>query len=296
MAADPEVTEFLRTRRARITPQSAGLPAYGGNRRVPGLRREEVAMLAGVSVDYYVRLERGNLAGASDSVLDALAVALQLDPAERDHLHDLARASGPPRKASRPSAPSVRPTVQLILDSISSPAWVRNGRLDHLAHNRASRALYAPMLLSAERPVNTARFVFLDPAGREYFPDWDKAAADCTALLRMEAGRHPRDAALTQLIGELSTRSEEFRTLWARHDVTFHRSGRKRIFHPAVGVLDLEFEGMELPSDPDLTLLVYAVQPGSPTADKIALLELWADEQEALGAGYSSPAGGWVRK
>jgi len=253
-------------------------------------------MLAGVSVDYYVRLERGNLAGASDSVLDSLATALQLDPAERDHLYDLARASGPQTKASRPSATVVRPVVQRILESISAPAWVRNGRLDHLAHNRASRALYAPMLTSAERPVNTARFVFLDPAGREYFPDWDKAAADVTALLRMEAGRRPRDAALTQLIGELSTRSEPFRALWARHDVAFHRSGRKRIHHPAVGTLDLEFEGMTLPSDPDLTLLVYAVDPGSAVADKLAILEMWADEQEALGADYSSPAGGWLRK
>ncbi|MGC4174863.1 helix-turn-helix transcriptional regulator [Demequina sp.] len=296
MPADPAVTEFLRTRRARISPQDAGLPAYGGNRRVPGLRREEVAMLAGVSVDYYVRLERGNLSGASDSVLDSLATALQLDPAERDHLYDLARASGPARSAPKQTATTLRPTVQRILDSISAPAWVRNGRLDHLAHNRASRALYAPLLMSGERPVNTARFVFLDPAGTEYFPDWAKAAADVTALLRMEVGKRPRDPALTQLIGELSTRSEEFRRLWARHDVTFHRSGRKRIYHPAVGILELELEGMELPSDPDLTLLVYAVEPGSAVADKLALLEIWADEQEALGADYSSPAGGWVRK
>ncbi|WP_062202037.1 helix-turn-helix transcriptional regulator [Demequina salsinemoris] len=279
-----EITDFLRSRRARITPQQAGLPAFGGNRRVPGLRREEVAMLAGVSVDYYVRLERGNLAGASESVLDALGQALQLDDAERDHLYDLARAAGPAssRSKARPAS-TVRPTIQAILDSISAPAWVRNGRLDHLAHNRASRALYSPLLDSPERPTNTARYVFLDEGSREFFVDWDQAAADVTALLRMEAGKRPRDKALTQLIGELSTRSEAFRTLWARHDVTFHRSGRKRLKHPAVGVLDLEFEGMELPSDPDLTLLVYAVTPGTPTADQLTLLQHWADEREAQG-------------
>lgn len=249
-------------------------------------------MLAGVSVDYYVRLERGNLAGASDGVLDALATALQLDPAERDHLYDLARASGRARAAR--SVPTViRPTIQRILDSMTAPAWVRNGRLDHLAHNRASLALYAPLLTSEERPVNTARFVFLDQASREFFVDWGKASADVTSLLRMEVGKRPRDPALTQLIGELSTRSEEFRVLWARHDVTFHRSGVKRIKHPAVGVMDLEFEAMELPSDPDLTLVVYAVEPGSATADNLQLLELWASEQVG---GYSSSTGGWLRK
>lgn len=292
MADREAVTEFLRTRRARLSPGAAGLPAYGGNRRVPGLRREEVAMLAGVSVDYYIRLERGNLAGASDSVLDSLATALQLDAAERDHLYDLARASGH-AKPSRPSATVVRPVIQHILDSISAPAWVRNGRLDHLAHNRASRALYAPLLASRERPVNTARFIFLDPTSSDFFVDWDRAAADVTALLRMEVGKHPRDAALTQLIGELSMRSELFRELWARHDVTFHRSGRKRLQHPAVGILELDFEGMELPSDPDLTLLIYAVPPGSAIADKLALLEHWADEFTELGD--AAPSGGWVR-
>lgn len=250
-------------------------------------------MLAGVSVDYYVRLERGHLSGASDSVLDSLATALQLDPAERTHLFDLARASGPAR-ATRTSPTAVRPTIQRILDSISAPAWVRNGRLDHLAHNRASRALYAPLLASQERPANTARFVFLDPASREFFVDWERAAADVTALLRMEAGRRPRDAPLTRLVGELSTRSEVFRTLWARHDVSFHRSGSKRLSHPAVGVIDLEFEGMELPSEPDLTLLVYAVEPESVTADKLQLLEHWLGEQGPLD--HSSPTGGWVRK
>ncbi|WNM28501.1 helix-turn-helix transcriptional regulator [Demequina capsici] len=280
-----EVTEFLRTRRARISPQDAGLPAFGGNRRVPGLRREEVAMLAGVSVDYYVRLERGNLAGASDSVLDALANALRLDDAERAHLFDLARAAGPgsSRASARPPAGVVRPQIQAILDSISAPAWVRNGRLDHLAHNRASQALYAPLLDSPERPTNTARYVFLDESSRDFFVDWHQAAADVTALLRMEAGKRPRDKALTQLVGELSTRSDEFRALWARHDVKFHRSGAKRLRHPAVGVMELEFEGMELPSDPDLTLLVYAVTAGTPVADQLELLQHWADEREAAG-------------
>ena len=286
MADRAEITEFLRIRRARLTPSQAGLPAYGGNRRVEGLRREEVAMLAGMSVDYYIRLERGNLSGASDSVLDSLGTALQLDEAERRHLYDMARvtkpASGRVRSAKAP-ATALRPTVQRILDSFTAPAWVRNSRLDHLGHNRASRALYSPLLASQAKPTNTARFVFLDDASREFFVDWDKAAADVTALLRLEAGRRPHDSGLTTLVGELSTRSEAFRTLWARHDVSFHRTGSKRLRHPAVGVVELEFEAMELPSDPDLTLLVYAVEPGTLAGDSLELLAHWADDQERQG-------------
>ncbi|MBT2227708.1 helix-turn-helix transcriptional regulator [Nonomuraea sp. NEAU-A123] len=277
-----EIQAFLSSRRARLTPQQAGLPAFGGNRRVKGLRREEVAMLAGVSVDYYVRLERGNLAGASDSVLDSLARALQLDEAERDHLFDLARRSGPRTTAPRKSAARrVRPSLQQILDAITdAPAWIRNDRHDLLAANRMARALYSPMLADPRRPANTARFVYLDPASQQFFTDWNKAADDIAAILRSEAGRNPHDKALTELIGELSTRSETFRRRWADHNVRFHRTGVKRLHHPAVGDLELNFEAMTLLSDPGLTLLVYTAAPGTPSADSLRLLSTWAATQD----------------
>ncbi len=249
-----EIREFLATRRARITPEQAGLPAYGGNRRVSGLRREEVALLAGVSVDYYVRMERGNLSGASDSVLDGVARALQLDEAERDHLFDLARAAVPaPARQRRPRQAGVTASVQQVIDAISeAPAWVRNARHDMLAANRLARALYAPLLAESRRPANNARFVYLDPASRDFFTDWDRAADDIAAMLRSEAGRNPYDKQLTALIGELSTRSEDFRTRWAAHNVRFHRTGHKKLHHPVVGDLDLNFEAMEnCPPPPD---------------------------------------------
>ncbi|MEO3857958.1 helix-turn-helix transcriptional regulator [Acrocarpospora sp. B8E8] len=277
-----EIQAFLSSRRARLTPEQAGLPAFGGNRRVKGLRREEVALLAGVSVDYYVRLERGNLAGASDSVLDGLARALHLDEAERDHLFGLARRSGLRTAAPRRTAARrVRPVLQQVLDAITdAPAWIRNDRHDLLAANRMARALYSPMLADPRRPANTARFLYLDPASRRFFTDWDKAADDIAAILRSEAGRNPHDKALTELIGELSTRSETFRRRWADHNVRFHRTGVKRLHHPAVGDLELNFEAMALPSDPGLTLIVYTAAPGTPSADSLRLLSTWAATQD----------------
>ncbi|MEV4051172.1 helix-turn-helix domain-containing protein [Amycolatopsis sp. NPDC049688] len=275
-----EIKEFLSSRRARITPEQAGLPAYGGNRRVKGLRREEVALLAGVSVDYYVRMERGSLAGTSDGVLDALAAALQLDEAERDHLFHLARQSGVPRRR-RPAA-AVRPALQQVLDAITdAPAWICNGRYDVLATNHLARALYSPVLADTRRPANTARFVYLDPEAAEtFFVDYDRIAADVAAKLRMEAGRNPHDEALIALVGELSTRSELFRQRWASHDVRLHRSGRKRLHHPVVGRLDLDVESMELPAEPGLLLNVYTAPTGTAAADGLALLASWAAGQE----------------
>ena len=225
-----DVRDFLVTRRAKITPQQAGLTLYGGNRRVPGLRREEVAMIAGVSADYYTRLEKGNLSGVSDGVLDAIAGALQLDEAERLHLFDLARAANasPARAARRHSQQQLRPGVQLILDGMTDiPAFVRNGRLDILGVSALGRALYSPVFSGPARAVNLARFQFLDPAARDFYPEFADSARTTVALLRTEAGRDPFNASLTGLIGELSTRSEEFRSLWAAHDVRLHRSGRK---------------------------------------------------------------------
>jgi transcriptional regulator with XRE-family HTH domain len=273
-----EIREFLASRRGKLTPQQAGLPAFGGNRRVPGLRREEVALLAGVSVDYYTRLERGDLKGVSASVLDALARALQLDAAERTHLFDLARTANATARTRRQPAPQrVRPGVQRVLDAMTgAPAWVRNGRADFLAANRLGYALYAPVFDSPVRPANTARFTFLDPRATDFYIDWERIANDMVGVLRAEAGRNPYDRGLTDLIGELSTRSEEFRTRWAAHDVRFHRTGFKQLHHPVVGDLDLTYEAMELPSDPGLTLLVYTAEAASSTQDALNLLASWA--------------------
>jgi transcriptional regulator with XRE-family HTH domain len=281
-----QVREFLASRRERISPAQAGLPAYGGgNRRVKGLRREEVALLAGVSIDYYVRMERGNLSSASDSVLEGVANALQLDEAERAHLFDLARASQPASPRQRRSRTSgVTAGIQQILDAISdAPAWVRNARHDMLAANQLARALYAPVLADARRPANNARFIYLDPTAREFFADWDRAADDIAAMLRSEAGSSPHDRQLIELIGELSTQSNEFRTRWAAHNVRFHRTGHKRIRHPVVGTLDLDFEAMELPAHPGLTLLAYTAAAGTPTADSLKVLASWAATAEQTG-------------
>ncbi|MET7359749.1 helix-turn-helix transcriptional regulator [Streptomyces sp. NPDC005562] len=289
-----EIREFLSSRRARITPERAGLPAYGRNRRVKGLRREEVALLAGVSVDYYVRLERGSLAGASDGVLDALASALQLDEAERDHLFHLARQSGAPGgPRRRKPAVAVRSSLQQVLDAISdAPAWIADGRYDVLAMNQLARALYSPMLADPRRPANTARFVYLDPeAAGEFFVDHDRIAGDVAAKLRMEAGRNPHDEGLIALVGELSTRSELFRQRWASQDVRLHRSGRKRLRHPVVGRLDLDVESLELPAEPGLHLIVYTAPAGTPTADNLALLASWAATQQPLATEFEAHDG-----
>jgi transcriptional regulator with XRE-family HTH domain len=272
-----EIREFLASRRARITPRQAGLSAYGGHRRVPGLRREEVALLAGVSVDYYTQMERGNLGGVSDTVLDALAAALQLDEAERAHLFDLARTTTPSR-SRRPTGPQrVRPSIQRLLDVMTGvPAYVRTGRLDILAVNRFGHALYAPVLAGQRLPVNLARFLFLDPAAGDFYVDWNKTANDAVAILRGEAGRNPYDRRLSDLVGELSTRSREFRARWAAHNVRLHRTGHKQLHHPVAGDLELTYEALELPADPGLTMITYTAQPASAAQDALDFLASWA--------------------
>jgi len=272
-----EIREFLTSRRAKITPDQAGLPVYGDNRRVPGLRREEVALLAGVSVDYYTRLERGNMSGASESVLEALARALQLDDAERAHLFDLARAAGPMGRTRRRSAlKHVRPSVQRILDAMTAaPALVQNGRLDILAANQLGYALYSPHV-SPGRPANGARFVFLDPRAERFYFDWDRVANEVVAMLRSEAGRDPYDRALSDLVGELSTQSEAFRTKWAAHNVRFHDTGVKRLHHPVVGDLELTYEAMELSADTGLTMFAYTAEAGSKSEQALNLLASWS--------------------
>ena len=287
-----EIRDFLASRRARITPERAGLPAYGGNRRVKGLRREEVALLAGVSIDYYVRMERGNLAGASDQVLDGVANALQLDDAEREHLFALARAAGPATsRRTRQSPATVRPVIQQVLDAITdAPAWVRNARHDIIAMNPSP----APCTRRSCTPLPRAR-----PAKRPPTPPgsststrrpesssststaWPPTPPPCSAS-RPDVNPHDKD--LITLVGELSTQTELFRQHWASQNVKFHRSGRKRLRHPAVGELDLNFEAMELPSEPALRLNIYTADPHTPTADGLKLLATWAATRAAESA------------
>jgi len=269
-----DIAQFLTTRRARITPEQAGLPSYG-KRRVPGLRREEVASLAGMSVEYYKRLERGNVSAVSELVLEGLARALQLDDAERAHLFDLARAANPMApKRRRPVKQSVRPVVQRMLDQIDAPALVRNSRLDHVGANKLGRALYAPMFDSREQPPNSARFTFLDPAAVDFYPDWERVGSELVAHLRSEAGANPYDRKLSDLVGELSTRSDEFRVRWAAHNVRFHRTGSKHIHHPVVGELNLSYETMELSAD-GLSVAIFTAEPGSTSQQALDLLASW---------------------
>jgi MmyB-like transcription regulator ligand binding domain/Helix-turn-helix domain len=276
-----EVREFLVSRRARLTPDRVGLPA-GSTRRVPGLRRSEVAALAGVSVEYYAKLERGALAGASASVLEAIARALQLDDAERAHLFDLARTTQSTAAHARPTRRSstqwtTRPSLQWALDAVTGgAAFVRNGRMDLLAANQLARAFYADVYADPHRPPNIARFTFLDPNAQRFYPQWDLAADICVAILRTEAGRAPHDKGLHDLVGELSTRSDEFRTRWGAHNVRHHGTGTKRFHHSVVGDLELAYEGLDMAAEPGLTLTIYTAEPGSPSDEALHLLASWA--------------------
>lgn len=278
-----EIRDFLMSRRARVSPEQAGLPFVGGDRRVAGLRREEVAMLAGVSVEYYTRLERGRLGGASESVLEAISRVLQLSDDERAHLHDLARSVTPRPASRRPTtraASTVNDSVRQVLESMSVPAIVQNARLDVLAANQLGRALYAVLFDGAGAVPNFARFAFLDSRAETFYPDLDSAKDLVVSVLRTTAGRDPLDRRTTELVGELSTRSTDFATRWAKHDVMRHTRGRKLIHHPAVGRLDLEYNDFALPGDPDVSITTYTAAHGSPSADGLTLLATWADTQE----------------
>lgn len=275
-----DLREFLTSRRARLALADSGLPDFGGRRRVPGLRREEVALLAGISTEYYVRLERGNATGLSESVIEGVCRALQLDEAERAHLYDLVRSANdgarPNRRRPRPRSRQVRPGVQQLLDAMDAvPAFVQNGRLEIVAVNHLGRAVFAPLFDQARRPVDFGRFVFLDPRAENFYRDWDSAAHQTVAILRAEAGRSPHDRELTDMVGELATRSEPFRTLWASHDVRDHRTGIKEITHPVVGDIDLGYEAMDLTSDRALQLVAYSAAPGTPSHDALHLLASW---------------------
>lgn len=280
-----EVRTFLATRRAKISPEQAGVPLYGTRRRVAGLRREEVAQLAGLSADYYTRIEKGNLRSASDSVLAAIARALQLDDAERSHLLDLARAArgGASPLRRRPQPQQLRPSLQHVLDAMGSvPAFVHNGRLDVVGTNALARAMYTEVLEDSTAPPNFARYCFLDPRARQFYPAWGRAADTTVAVLRAEAGRDQHNPALTDLVGGLATRSDDFRVRWAAHDVHVHVMGSKTFRHPVVGELQVAFNTIPLPGDQGLSLTVYTPEPGTGTDERLALLASWAATPEAV--------------
>lgn len=273
------------SRRARLTPEEAGLVA-GGNRRVAGLRRSEVALLADVSVEYYAKLERGSIAGASSSVLDSLARALRLDDAERAHLFDLARAadgipvSGRPRKRAATQA-SARLSLQWALEAITEGvAFVRDPYQNLLATNALGRAFYSPLIGDGGRLPNLARFQFLDPASRDFYPDWELFSEMCVGIMRAEAGRDPHDRTMQDLVGELSTRSETFRALWGAHNVRTHGSGTKRFLHPVAGELTLAYEELAITAEAGLVLMVYTAEPGSPSAERLRLLASWGASED----------------
>lgn len=283
MASGNEISEFLTTRRARLGPAEAGLAAYGGRRRVSGLRREEVALLAGISVEYYTQIERGKVRGVSEDVLEAIARALQLDEVEKTHLIDLIRAAKQRVTRPRRAAEQVRPSVQQLLDSITeAAAFVRNGRLDILAANRLGFALYSDALSNPDRPTNLARFVFLDGQSRRFYRDWSGIADAAVGNLRAEAGRDPYDPDLTDLVGELSMKSEDFRVRWAAHDVRQYRSGTQPFHHALVGDLTLSYETLYLTADIGQILVVYTAESGSPSEEALKRL---------AGSGTASRAG-----
>ncbi|WP_018763324.1 helix-turn-helix transcriptional regulator [Arthrobacter sp. 135MFCol5.1] len=279
-----EVREFLTSRRAKVDPKDVGLPT-GTNRRVAGLRRTEVAVLAGVSVEYYTKLERGAISGASPEVLHAIAKALLLDDAERAHLFDLAHAASPVARPPRRRSTKgwmPHPSLQWILDSVTAgPAFVRNGRMDLLAANTLGRAFYKDAYDMPGQPPNIARFTFLDERSYAFYPDWDSFAQITASILRTEAGRDPHNKELHDLIGELSTRSKEFRRLWSAHDVRHHGTGFKTFHHSVVGQMTLAFEGMEMEAEPGLTLTIYCAEPGTDSADRMRLLASWAASEDS---------------
>ncbi len=289
MTAKDDVREFLITRRAQVTPDQVGLPQIGSDRRVPGLRREEVAALADVSLDYYTKLERGNIRGASESVLSAIADALRLDDVEREHLFDLARRAGAPRGAGvKPQrSASVRSSVQRVLDSMSLPAVVYNAAHDIVGANEAGRALYW-IHFDTDGEPNIARTVFLDPRAQTFYADWLEAREMTTAMLRLEVGRNPLDERLTALIGELSARSPQFRQDWAAHDVHEHRHGTKTLHHPGVGPIEVTYDGWQLPGEDGLNIVTYSAEPGTSDADRLALLPAWAADQAARRPGRNA--------
>ena len=278
-----DLSEFLRTRRARLKPEDVGLPDFG-RRRVPGLRREELAQLAGVSVAYYTRLEQGNGRNVSAEVLDAIARALRLSDAEHAHLMHLAK---PKQLKKKPVARSqqVRPALRHLLDSIESvPAYIVGRRSDILAWNRMASALFGDWAEMPAQERNWARMVFLRPEYRELYLEWQQKASDMVGYLRMDAGCHPDDPRLSALVGELSVKSEDFRRLWAAHDVKEKSHGVKRLRHPLAGELTLLWESFRPAGEAEQSLLTYFAEAGSPSAEALRLLGSWNADAPADGS------------
>lgn len=275
MTVDPrtELSDFLRSRRARLSPDDVGLPRYGRTRRVPGLRREELAQLAGVSVAYYTRLEQGNGRNVSTEVLDAIARALRLTDAERDYLGNLTR-SKPPRKKADPGS-MVRPALRHLLEGIAVPAYIGGRRTDILAWNPMAAALFGDWGQLAPRDRNWARMIFLRPEYQGLFVNWQTKAADIVAFLRSDAACCSNDPELAALIGELSLKSELFRQLWAAHEVKEKSFGTKVLKHPLVGELTLSYETLRMPNEPGMFLSTYHAEPGTPSAEGLQLLANW---------------------
>ncbi|MGW3291723.1 helix-turn-helix transcriptional regulator [Streptomyces sp. NPDC001002] len=289
MDAKTEIRDFITSRRAKITPEEVGLASYGP-RRVPGLRREEVAALAGVSIDYYNRMERGNLTGVSEEILEAIAGALRLDEAERAHLFDLARASKGQTtgKRRRPPKQAVRPSIEWMVNAMNgAAAFVVNSRQDVLAVNHLGREFYAPMFTS-HAPANVARFTYLDPRAKEFFADWDRTAKECVAALRVQAGRDPSDRDLSDLVGELSTHSAEFSAFWATHNVRLHRKAEKQFNHPVVGELTLRYERLAITADPGVEIFVYVAEPGSRSEERFNFLASYPGGSSGVPSGTPS--------
>lgn len=285
-----ELSEFLRSRRARLKPGDVGLPDFGRHRRVPGLRREELAQLAGVSVAYYTRLEQGNGQNVSAEVLDAIARALRLTDAEQQHLMHLAKPTAKKKRAAMARQQRVRPELQHLLDSMESvPAYLLGRRLDLLAWNRMAAALIGDFVELPPEERNLARHIFLDPTARERYLEWDDKAAEVVGVLRLCAGCYPDDPLLTALVGELSVKSDEFRTLWAAHTVRQKGHGSKRLHHPVVGELTLSYETLKMPDEHDLSLVTYYAEPGSAAADSLRLLASWAAAPETLPGDRPTP-------
>lgn len=285
MGIHDDLSEFLTSRRAKLTLADVDLPDFGGRRRVPGLRREEVALLAGMSAEYYKRLERGNATGVSEGIIDGVSRALQLDDAEHAHFNDLVRAANAgahPQRRRAVRKHQLTEGMRQTIEAMSTvPVFIQNGRLDFIGANRLGRLLFSEMLDGAMAPINAARFVFLDPRAQTFYQDWQSNTRQIVAILRAEAGRSPYDRQLSDLVGELSTRSELFRKLWGAHDVREHRTGRKSVNHPVVGELTLTYQSMDLVTDRELQMLVFSAEPGSASHDRLQLLANWAETNDA---------------
>ncbi|KRE64192.1 XRE family transcriptional regulator [Arthrobacter sp. Soil736] len=281
MGQSAEFGKFLKVMRSRMTPEQAGIPSGPGARRVPGLRREEIALLADVSTDYYTRLEQGRNIHPSRAVLNSVARALNLDPGEQAHMLDLLENCATSRRSHIP-AQAVRPALRQLLDAAGNvPALILGRRADVLAGNRLAFLLLAdfPAMPAAER--NLTRWILLDPLARELFSDWKAVASDAVGSLRVDIGRHPDDGGSNQLVGELAVQSEHFRRWWAGHRVATASAGTVRLRHPVVGDLELNVENLVLPDDPDQVLRMFSAKPGSPSADSLTLL-----------GSYGAPAAG----